>query len=102
MARTESPVLDKAIERLREAVGSGTLIDVGYKAATPLGISPATLRRATFHLRDNEGFSIIYMPMEQRLNGKRAIIKVLAPPGTTFVDVYHHRTEIKKLEKEKV
>ena len=102
MARTESPVFNATVNRLRDLVGTENLIDVGYKAATPLGVSPSTLQRAVKHLHDDEGFSVIYMPLEQRANGKRAIVKILAPKGLTFGDVYYRRGQIKAIEKEKV
>ena len=102
MARTKAPVFNGAVDRLRELVGAENFIDVGYKAATPLGVSPATLARATKFLRDNEYFNVFYFPVEQRQNGKRAILKVLTPPGTTFADLYYGRARIKPITKEKV
>lgn len=73
---------------LREHIDEKGIIDVGVGIEKSLGVSKEKLNEALYILQ-LEGYEVYNARMEQVQNpGKYTIIKVAAPPGTEYKEVY--------------
>jgi hypothetical protein len=81
-------VLKATANMLKEQVAKKQFVDVGSGAEyhIPTGISSTKLRNAVSMLKQ-EGYEEIKVQVPQLGTNKKTIIKVLAPPGTTYRDV---------------
>lgn len=92
--RERTKILETTANVLKESVDKLGYIDVGAGVETHLGISRTKLDTAVSMLED-QGYKIIYIPETQVGTGKRTSLKVLAPPGTKYNDVYRNKADIK-------
>lgn len=84
---------------LKSRVGKNNYIDVGKGAEIYLNVSDTRLNSAVKKLVDQEGYTLHYIRVEQAGNpGKFTSIKVLAPPGTNWVDVNKNKDKIKMIQ----
>lgn len=81
---------------LKEAVDNDAngFIDVGAGIEHHLGITKHSLGNA-LNMLQKDGYQIQTVYVEQAGTGKRTAVKVLCPPGTTWVDVNKNRDKIK-------
>lgn len=79
---------------LREQVDSKGLIDVGAGIESHIGISRTKLNTAVELLKE-EGYGVHYLEVQQLGTGKYTSLKVLAPPGMDYKEVYKNRDNIK-------
>lgn len=78
---------------LKDNVDRKGLIDVGVGVETHLGISRTKLNTAIAMLEE-EGYTVHYIREKQPGTGKYTSIKVLAPPGTTYSEVFKNRDKM--------
>jgi len=81
---------------LRDIVEKKGVIDVGAGVETHIGISKTKLNTA-LSLLEEEGYGIHYVKVQQLGTGKFTSIKVLAPPGTKYSDIFKNQSEIKSV-----
>ena len=81
---------------LRETIEKKGVIDVGAGVETHLGISRPKLNTAIALLQE-EGYKIHYVDVQQLGTGKMTTVKVLAPPGMEYKDIYKNRFDIKSV-----
>lgn len=79
---------------LKDAVDSKGFIDIGLGVENHLGVSRTKLNTAVSLLKE-EGYTVHEVSVPQVGTGKMTNIKVLAPPGTTSLEVFKKRNEIK-------
>lgn len=78
----------KTADFLREEIDSKGMIDVGEGWAQQLGVSQEKFNEALYIL-ELDGYEVYNARMEQMTNpGKYTILKVAAPPGTEYKEVY--------------
>lgn len=92
--RESAERMNKAVttaETLKKLVDEKGLIDVGYGVETELHISKEKLGQSLEILMD-EGYEVYEFGLPQLTNpGKQTNFKVIAPPGTTYPEVYKLR-----------
>lgn len=93
-AKRKADVLQTTSNMLKDSVDKDGLIDVGAEVERHIGVSKDRLKTAVAMLEE-EGYKIHYVPVEQLGTGHRTSIKVLAPPGMTYSEVYKNRDSIK-------
>jgi DNA-directed RNA polymerase specialized sigma24 family protein len=71
---------------LRSKVGPGRYLDIGAGTENHLGISSTKLSTAVAILR-SEGYAVHNVQVEQLGTSKKTTVKVLASPGTKYVDI---------------
>jgi len=81
---------------LRSNVTEKGIIDIGAGVESGLGVSRTKLNTAVEALKA-EGYNIYYVKTQQLGTGKYTSIKVLAPPGMEYKDVYANRDNIKTI-----
>lgn len=91
-ARSDIAVSTSAM--LRKTIEEKGMIDVGGGVESHIGISRTKLDVAIALLKD-EGYTINYVDVEQLGTGKQTTIKVLAPPGMDYKEIYRNRDNIK-------
>jgi DNA-binding CsgD family transcriptional regulator len=89
-------VLDTTSSFLKDQVDSGGYLDIGKGTENWRGISSTKLSTAVAMLKQ-QGYVVhnVQVPQLGTTGGKKTTIKVLAPPGTTYVDVKTHPERIK-------
>lgn len=83
-------------DMLRQAVDEKHYVDIGSGVEQHLGISQTKLATAVDRLKQ-EGYETYQIKVEQLGTGKQTTIKVLAPPDTSFGEVYRNRDQIKQI-----
>lgn len=98
MAKLE--VLRSTANVLREQVGPESYVDIGVGSEHWLGISKTKLGSVVAILKD-EGYEPITTQIDQlgTGSGKKTLVKVLAPKGTTYLDVKLHPERIQTTTK---
>jgi len=81
---------------LRSKVGPGKYLDIGAGTENHLGISSTKLSTAVAILR-SEGYEVHNVQVEQLGTSKKTTVKVLAPPGTKYVDIVKNPHLIKSV-----
>lgn len=84
------------INVLRRTVNEKTYVDIGAGTDKILGVHFTTFRAAVQSLVEDEGYTRHYVEVESESG--TAVMKVLAPKGTTSKDVYDNRNKIGKIE----
>jgi len=93
MAQRRS-VLETTANLLRDKVGPDGYLDIGAGTETHLGISADKLSKAVAILRE-EGYEVHNVQVAQIGTSNKTTIKVLAPPGTKYVDIVRAPEKIK-------
>jgi DNA-binding CsgD family transcriptional regulator len=89
-------VLDATSSFLKDQVDSGGYLDIGKGTENWRGVSSTKLATAVAMLKQ-QGYVVhnVQVPQLGTTGGKKTTVKVLAPPGTTYVDVKTHPELIK-------
>lgn len=88
-----SSISKNTAKALKNAVDDKKYIDIGGGVENQMGISRTALDNAVKMLKD-EGYTIHYIQTEQLGTGHKTSIKVLAPPDTTYSEVWNHKADI--------
>lgn len=91
-------VLQSTASFLKDQVDSGGYLDIGSGTENWRGISGTKLNTAVAILKE-QGYVVhkVQTPNVGAGGGKKTTVKVLAPPGTTYVDVKTHPELIKSI-----
>jgi DNA-binding CsgD family transcriptional regulator len=81
---------------LKDKIKSGGYLDIGAGTENHLGISSTKLSTAVAMLREH-GYAVHNVQVAQLGTGKKTTIKVLAPPGTKYVDIVKNPGNIKSI-----
>lgn len=82
---------------LREAIDNKKYIDVGAGVEQHMGIASTKLRTAIARLKE-EGYEVYELQEQQVSTGKFTTLKVMAPPGTTWIEVKNNRDQISMVD----
>lgn len=88
-----SSISKNTAKALKSAVDNKKYIDIGGGVENQMGISRTALDNAVKMLKD-EGYTVHYIQTEQLGTGHKTSIKVLAPPDTTYSEVWNHKADI--------
>lgn len=90
-----SKVTESVADDLKKRVAESHYIDVGAGSEQFLGVSESKMRTAIQKLKNEEGYTIHYIQVEQLgTAGNKTTVKVLAAPGTTYSEVYKNQDKI--------
>lgn len=84
----------KIADELASEVGKDGLIDIGRGVEQYMGVSSTQLSNSVAVLKE-KGYKTYYVKVEQIGTGHETTIKVLAPPGMKYGDVYARRGDIR-------
>lgn len=88
-----SSISKNTAKALKSAVDDKKYIDIGGGVENQMGISRTALDNAVKMLKD-DGYTVHYIQTEQLGTGHKTSIKVLAPPDTTYSEVWKHKADI--------
>jgi predicted transcriptional regulator len=92
--KRKNDVLRSTVAMLRDEVDKKKYVDVGKGVELHMGISHEKLKAARKVL-ESEGYPLYYIKAQQMVGGdKKTTIKVLAAPGTEYVEVSKNRDQI--------
>lgn len=81
-------------DALKKSLEKTKYLDIGIGVERYMGVAKTKLDTAVQVLKE-EGYTVHYLKVEQLNNpGNYTSIKVLAPPGTTYTDIYKNRDKI--------
>ena len=91
----EGDLTKNAVDKLREVMQENKYIDVSKGIERWLGITPTRLQTAIGVLEE-EGFVTKNVQVEQlgTKPGQKTLLKVLAPPGTSYSDINQNKDQI--------
>ncbi len=89
-----SDIAVSTAKMLRDTIEKKGMLDVGAGVETHIGISKTKLNTAISLLQE-EGYGVHYVKVQQLGTGKFTSIKVLAPPGMTYKEVFKNQANIK-------
>lgn len=92
--QARNDVLTTTSEMLKGNITEDRYLDFGVGLENQLGISPTMLSTAVAMLEE-EGYTRHYVKVQQLGTGEYTTIKVLAPPGTPYLDVVQNQERIK-------
>jgi DNA-binding CsgD family transcriptional regulator len=92
----KADVLVATSNMLKEQVAKKGFVDVGTGVERHIGVSQTKLATAIARLQE-EGYTVHYVKVEQLGTGQQTTLKVLAPPGTTYGQVFKGRDQIKQV-----
>lgn len=81
---------------LKESIENKGFIDVGAGVENHIGVSRTKLKTSIAMLQE-EGYTVHYIPVEQLGTGKKTTVMVLAPPDTTYSEVYKNKDKIRMI-----
>ena len=90
-------VLNATSDILREAVDQKRFVDIGSGVEHHLAISRNKLDSAVTALK-NEGYTVHTVQIDQVNSANKTLVKVLAPPGTTYRDIASHKDQISQIQ----
>lgn len=93
-AKHKADVLQTTSNMIKDSVDQQGLIDIGTGVERHIGVSQDRLKTSVSML-EHEGYKIHYIPVEQLGTGHKTSLKVLAPPGMTYSEVYKQRDNVK-------
>lgn len=91
-------ILVSTAAMLKAKISDGSYLDIGAGTENHLDISPTKLSTAVAMLK-HEGYEVHKVQVDQLGTGvgNKTTIKVLAPPGTKYVDIVTHPEKIKSV-----
>lgn len=109
MGKNESSIrslLDPAIQErsniteatanvLKDTIKNKKYVDVGVGTEHHMGISRDRLKTAIEKLKDEEGYTVHYIQVEQLGTGQKTTVMTLAAPDTTYSEVYKNKGDIR-------
>lgn len=94
-ADSKSKRINNTSEMIRDSLESqGGFIDIGAGSELICGVSRTTLDAAVRKLED-EGYSIVKIPVKQLFGQGNTTIKAVCPPGTTKAEVYNNLDKLR-------
>jgi DNA-binding CsgD family transcriptional regulator len=87
-------ILESTSSLLKQKVDEGGYLDIGSGTENHLGISATKLSTAVAMLKA-QGYVVHNVQVAQQFGGGKTTIKVLAPPGTKYVDIVRNPERIK-------
>ena len=94
--QVKSDILFSTSDMLRKQIEEKGYLDIGEGVENHIGISNTKMKTAVAVL-ENEGYSVYYVKTRQLGTGKETTVKVLAPPDTTYSDVYKNQDKIRTI-----
>ena len=94
--QVKSDILFSTSDMLRKQIDEKGYLDIGEGVENHIGISNTKMKTAVAVL-ENEGYSVYYVKTRQLGTGKETTVKVLAPPGTTYSEVYKNQDKIRTI-----
>jgi hypothetical protein len=94
--KDKADVLETTSNMLKDQVEKKGLLDVGVGVERHIGISQTKLSTAVARLQE-EGYTVHYVKVPQLGTGENTTHKVLAPPGTTYSEVFKNRSKIQSI-----
>lgn len=91
--KDRNDVLTTTANLLKEQVDAKTYIDVSVGVEHHMGVSRNKLSTAVAMLQE-EGYKVHYLKVQQIGTGQQTSIKVLAPPGVPYSQVFKHRDDV--------
>lgn len=91
--QAKNDILAATSSMLRDSVAERGMVQIGSGIESHLGISKEKLATAVSMLEE-EGYATHNIQVDQLTTGKKTLVKVLAPPGTTYVDVVKNPDQI--------
>lgn len=95
-AKDKAEVLQATSSMLKGQVDSKGFVDVGTGVEHHVGVSRTKLDNAIAQLRE-EGYELHTVQVDQLGTKNKTLIKVLAPPGTTYRDIASQKDKIKQI-----
>ncbi len=95
--KDRADVLQTTANMLKDQVNEKGYIDIGTGVENHVGVSQTKLSTAVAMLRE-EDYTVHYVKVEQLGTGLQTTVKVLAPPGTSYSEVFRNRAQIKQIE----
>lgn len=86
-------ILMAVSDRLKDAVDKNGLVDIGEGIESHMGVSKEKLAAAIAILKEKD-YPTYNFQVEQLGTGKKTTVKVIAPPGTEYRDVYANQDKI--------
>ena len=94
-AEAKSKKINTTAELLKESLDSkGGFIDIGAYSEMYLGVGRSNLDAAVKQLQD-EGYSVVNLPVRQVFGQGNTTVKVVCPPGITKSDVYNNLNDVR-------
>lgn len=90
-------ILNATTDVIRQKVDSGAYVDVGTGVEQMMGISTTKLKAAVAKLEE-EGYSVEKVQVDQIWGDNKTTYKVVAPPGTTYVDIVKNKDNIQQIK----
>lgn len=94
--QAKSDILFSTSDMLRKQIDEKGYLDIGEGVENHIGISNTKMKTAVAVL-ENEGYSVYYVKTRQLGTGKETTVKVLAPPDTTYSEVYKNQDKIRTI-----
>lgn len=95
--KDKADLLSATSEMLREQVRSKTYVDIGVGVEHHIpGVSGSKLAVAVARLKE-EGYEVHSVQVQQLGTNNKTLVKVLAPPGTTYKDVVSNKDKIRQI-----
>lgn len=92
--KDKADILVSTSNMLKEAVDKKGFIDIGVGAEHHMpGVTASKLNVAVARLKE-EGYEVISVQVQQLGTNNKTLVKVLAPPGTTYKDVVTNKDKI--------
>lgn len=92
--KEKNDILRTTANRLKEQVDKHGLIDIGAGVELHLGVTTSRLNNAVALLKE-DGYVVHPVQVDQLGTTQKTLIKVLAPPGTTYGQVKANRDKIR-------
>lgn len=95
-AKDKADVLEATSNMLKDQVREKGYIDIGSGVEHHIGVSQTKLGIAVARLRE-EGYEVHTVQVDQLGTGNKTLVKVLAPPGTTYRDIAANKDKISQI-----
>jgi DNA-binding CsgD family transcriptional regulator len=94
--KDKANVLQATSNMLKDQIAKKQLVDVGAGAELHMGVSREKLNVAIAKLKA-EGYGLHYVKVTQLGTGQQTTLKVLAPPGMSYSEVFKNRDQIQQI-----
>ncbi len=94
--KAQRNILESISGRLKSEVDAGGYLDIGRGTENHLGISGTRLATAVEMLKQ-KGYAVHNVQVAQQFGKGKTTVKVLAPPGTKYVDIVRAPEKIKTI-----
>lgn len=92
----KNDVLESTANVLKENIDRKGFLDVGVGTEHHMGVTDQKLRTAVAMLKE-EGYEVYYVKTPQLGTSNFTTVKVLAPPGTKYSEVFNNQSKIKTI-----